>query len=86
MKSPAMSTPRKDPIPDQYINRLINEQDPSLPPIIEKYPPEYKIAINYTYAPNITEDEPNDSTDNSRNEKLYSVNKLKVTSNEDNDD
>ena len=39
VKSPAMSPPRKDPIPNQYINRLITEQDPSIPPIIAKYPP-----------------------------------------------
>ena len=31
MKSPAISTPRKDPIPNQDINRLITEKDPSLP-------------------------------------------------------
>ena len=36
MKSPAISTPRKDSIPYQDINRLIIEQDPSFPPIIEK--------------------------------------------------
>ena len=35
MKSPAMSPPRKYPIPNQYINILITQQDPSIPPIIE---------------------------------------------------
>ena len=27
IKSPAMFTPRKDPIPNQYINRLITEKN-----------------------------------------------------------
>ena len=35
MKSPTMSHPKKDPIPNQDINRLITEQDPIIPPIIE---------------------------------------------------
>ena len=39
MKSPAMSPPRKNPITNQYFNRLITEQYPSLPPVISKYPP-----------------------------------------------
>ena len=42
VKSPAMSPPRKDPISIQNINILITEQDPSLPPIIEKYTHGYK--------------------------------------------
>ena len=41
-KSPGMLPPRKYPIPYQYINRLITKQDQSLPPHLEKYPPEYK--------------------------------------------
>ena len=49
MKSPAISSPRKDTIPNQYINRLIIEQDPSLPPIIAKYPPGYKPLFNDTH-------------------------------------
>ena len=69
MKSPAMSPPRKDPIPSLYINRLISEQDPSHPPIIAKYTPGYKPLFNDTHDPNITEYNPNDSTDNSVNEK-----------------
>ena len=39
MKSPAISPPRKDPIPNQDNNILITKQDPSLPPNIERYPP-----------------------------------------------
>ena len=33
-ESPAMSPPRKDPIPNQYIDILITQQDPSLPKTI----------------------------------------------------
>ena len=69
MKSPAISTPRKDSIPYQDINRLIIEQDPSFPPIIEKYLPGYKPLFNVRCDPNSTEDDPNDSTGNSRNER-----------------
>ena len=86
MKSSAMSPPRKDPIPNQYINILITQQDLSLPPIIERYPTLYKPLFNCNHDPNSTEDEPNDSTDNSRNESGDSVNKLKVKNNEDNYD
>ena len=49
MKSPAMSPPRKDPIPNQDINRLITQQDPSDPPIIEKYTTVYKPLFNDTH-------------------------------------
>ena len=64
-----MSPPRKDQIPNQDINRLITEEDPSLPPIIEKYPLGYEQLFNDTHDPNGTKDDPNDSTDNSFNEK-----------------
>ena len=59
-----MSPPRKDPITNQIINRLITEQDLSLPPIIKNYPPGYKTLFNDTHNPNITEDDPNNYTDN----------------------
>ena len=42
MKPPAMSPPIKDPITYQYINKLITEKDPSLPPHLSKYSPGYK--------------------------------------------
>ena len=86
MKSPAMSPPIKDPVPNQYINRLTNGQAPSLPPIIAKYIPGYKSLFNGRHDPNSTEDYPNGSTCNSRNEKEDSVDKLKVNNNEYNDD
>ena len=79
-----MSPPIKDPIPNQYINILITEKDPSLPPHLEKYPPGYKSLWNGAHNPNIIEYDRNDSTDNSHNKKEYSVNNLKVTNNEDN--
>ena len=34
-----MYPPRKDPIPNQYIQKLTTEKDPSLPPHFEKYLP-----------------------------------------------
>ena len=64
IKSPAMSTPIKDPIPNQYINILIAKQDSSLPPIKEKYPTGFKPLFNYARDTNNTEDNPNDSKDN----------------------
>ena len=81
-----MSPPRKDPIPNQCINRLTNQQYPSLPPIIEKHTTVYKQLFNDTHDPNYTETDPNDSIDNSLNENKCYVNKLKVNNNEDNDD
>ena len=81
MKSPTISPPRKDPIPNQDINRLNTPKDPSLPPIIEKYLTGYKPLLNDTHDTSSTEDDPNYSTDNSRNEKEDSVNKLKVNNN-----
>ena len=86
MKPHAMSPPRKDTITNQDINRLITKQDPSLPPIIAKYHPVYKSLFNYARDPTGTDDDPNYSINNSRNEKEDSVNKLKVTNNKDNDD
>ena len=84
MKSPTMSHPKKDPIPNQDINRLITEQDPILPLIQSKYPPVFKPLFNYAHDPNSTEDGRNDYTDNSPDEREDSVNKLKLTNNEDN--
>ena len=54
MKSPAVSPPREDTIPNQDNNILITEQDPSLTPIMEKYPHKYKPLFNNTHDPNST--------------------------------
>ena len=86
MKSPAMYSPINDPIPNQYMNRLITQQYPSLPPIIEKILMYINHYLNDTYDPNYTKNNPNICTDNSRNESKYSVNKLKVNNKEDKDD
>ena len=64
MKLPAMSPPRKYPIPNQDIKRLITEKYASLPPHLSKYPPGYKSLLNDAHEPNITEDCRNDYTDN----------------------
>ena len=46
MKLPVMSTPIKYPIPNQYINILITEEDQIPPPHLEKYPPGNKSLLN----------------------------------------
>ena len=81
IKSPAMSPPRKDPITNQYTNIFSTKKYQSLPPHLEKYPPGYKSLLNDAHDPNSTEDELNDSTVNSHNEKEDPVNNLKVTNN-----
>ena len=43
MKSPEMSPSRKDPIINQDSNRIINKQDPTILPLLEKYPTGYKL-------------------------------------------
>ena len=42
MKSRAISPPRKDPIPNQYINMLGTKKYQILPPQLAKFCPEYK--------------------------------------------
>ena len=54
--------------------------------MIEKYPTGYKPLFNDTHDPNYAEDDPNDYTDNSRNQNKDSVNKLKVNNHKDNGD
>ena len=46
MKSLAILPPRKDQIPNQYINILSTRKYQSLPPQLVKYPPGYKSLIN----------------------------------------
>ena len=41
-----MSPSRKNPIPDQDINRLSTPKYQSIPPQLDKYPPGYKSLIN----------------------------------------
>ena len=69
MKSPAMLPPRMDPIPNQDINILITKKYQSLPPHLEKYPPGFKSLLNHAHDHNSLEDDNNDSTDTSRNDK-----------------
>ena len=64
IKSPKMSPPRKDQIPNQNSTRIINKQDPILPPLLEKYPTGYKQLLNDTHYSNKIEDDFNDYTDN----------------------
>ena len=73
-----MLPPRKDPIPNQDSTIIINKKYPILPPLLEKWPTEYKSFINDTYFSNKTEVKHNDSKDNSYTENEDSVNKPKV--------
>ena len=80
-----MSTPRKDMILNQYINRIINEKDPIIPPFLAKNPTGYKPLFNDTHYPNKTEDGLNYSTYNSHTEIDDNLNNLNVNKYEDKD-
>ena len=80
MKTLAMSPQRKDPIPNQDINRLRTKKYLSLPPQLAKYCPGFKSLLNKA------EENHNDSTDTSRTDKEDCVNNMKVINNKDNDD
>ena len=86
MGSPGVSPQRKDTIKNQDTNRIINEQDPIIPPLLAKYHTGYKPLFNDTHHPNKTEDDINDSTDNSRIDIDYYLNKLNVNKDEDKDE
>ena len=83
MKSPAMSPPRKDLIPNQDINRLITKKYQSFSPHLANFPPRFKTLINDAHGTNSTEDYHNDSTNTSRNQKEDSVKNMKVTNSKD---
>ena len=78
MKSHAMSPPRKYTIPNKDSTRIINEQDPIIPPLLAKYPTGYKPLFNDTNYPNKKEDDLNYSRDNSRTDIDDYLNKLNV--------
>ena len=82
-KSHAMSPPRKATIINQYSNRIINEEDPIIPPILEKYPTGYKPLFNDMHYSNKREDELNDYTDNSCTDIDDCFNKLHKNKDED---
>ena len=69
MKSPAILPPRKDPITNQDINRLITGKYQKLLPHLATFPPGFKSLINDARDTNSTEDDINDSINTSRNEK-----------------
>ena len=54
MKSPAMLPPRKEPITNQYINRLITEKDQSLTQHLETFPLGFESLINEAHDHNST--------------------------------
>ena len=47
-----MSPPIKDPLTNQYSTRIITQQNPILPPILEKGPTGHKSFIDDTYFSN----------------------------------
>ena len=75
MKSPEMSPPIKDPIPNQDINMLGTKKDQSIPPQLAKFRPVYKSLINEA------EDCHNDSTYTSLTDKEDYVYNLKASDN-----
>ena len=68
-KSPAMLPTTKDPMKNQYINRLTTKKDQSIPPHLAKFPPGFKLLINEAHYNNSTEYNRNDSTYPLRNDK-----------------
>ena len=86
MKSPAVFPPRKDPIKNQYITRIITQQYPKLPPNLSKVPTGNKPFIDNTKFSNPTENEHTDTTDNSCNDNKDNVDKINVEKQEDKDD
>ena len=85
-KLPAITPSIKDTIPNQDSKIIITQQDRYFPPILAKYPTGYKPLFNDTNDPNKTHDNLNDSTDNSRTEIDYYLNKLNVIKDEDRED
>ena len=70
-----MSPHRKNPIPDQDINRIITEKYQTFPPHLVKFPPRLKSLLNYAHDLNSTEDYCNDYIYTSRN---YTGKHLKI--------
>ena len=77
-KSPEMSYPRKDPIPNQDSTRNITQQDPKLPPHLEKGPTGHKPFIDDTHFSNPRENEHTYTTDNSYTDNEDSVDKTNI--------
>ena len=86
MKSPEISPPRKYPIPNQDSTRIITQQDTNLPPHLTKVLTGRKTFIDDTRFSDPTENENTGSTDNTRTDTKYYVNKINVDKDEDNDD
>ena len=80
MKSLATSPPRKDTIPNRYINMFETERYQSIPPKLAKFCPRYKSIINEL------EDGHNESTDTSRTDKENCLDILKAINNKNIDD
>ena len=78
--------PVNDPIPNQYDIKIITQQDPNFPPNLEKVPTRHKPFIGDTHFSNPTENKHTDTTDNSRTDKKYSVDKMNVEKDKDKDD
>ena len=85
-KSLAMLPQRKDPIPNHDDNRIINEQDPILPLLLEKIPTGYRPIFIDTHYPNKTTDALNNSIDNSCTDIDDYLNKLNVKKDDNKDD
>ena len=76
-----MSPQRKDTIRNKDSNRIMTQQDPIIPLLLEKYTSGYIPLFNDTHYPNKTDDDLNDSTGNSRTDIDYYFDKLNLTKN-----
>ena len=77
---------RKDPIPNQDSNIIINQQDPKLPPHLEKGTTGHKPFIDYTHFSNPIEKEHTDTTDNVGTDNEHSADKMILDKDEYKDD
>ena len=78
IKLPSILSPRKYSIPNQDSKRIIAQQDPNLPPNLTKRPTVHKLFIADTKISNTTENEHNDSTDTSRTDNEYYMDKMNI--------
>ena len=77
---------RKDPIPNQDSNIIITQQDPKLPPHLEKGTTGHKPFIDYTHFSNPIEKEHTDTTDNVGTDNEHSADKMILDKDEYKDD
>ena len=83
LKSPEDFPPGKHPVTNKYSTRIINQKDPNLTPHLAKGTTGYNPFIDDTNFPSPTEDKHTDTTDNSRTDNKYYVDKMNISKDED---